>query len=755
MKKRIVSLVVAFLFIFSTQALAFRMDSYDRDLRIGLKNMQAMVLSVTFNGDYICGGELYKSGTSLVVQQLNGKIVISDKEYDELQFSPLEASSTIKLQNGAKVYNFLGSMIFKADANGVMPINLVKVDDYLKGVVAYEMSNSYPIEALKAQAVAARNYALTNIGKHGKLGYDLCDGTECQVYRGYNPGYGRVNTAVDETKGVLLLHEGSLVRCFYAASNGGYTEDSKNPWGSSVPYLIIQRDDFDNELWPTGEKKFTTPEIDGKLKEKGIILGDDTFVRIDIPSIERYQDIRISKLNLVVRDINGIERMVEVKKEGVRTFLALPSTYYDIVYDETADTYTFTGKGYGHGIGMSQIGARNRANAGMKYDEILKFYYYGTNITSVNEGTLVLTQDKSTTMVGDEVKFDAGISGSTSNKLYKYVFMLGNTVVYTRDYSSDASVVFKGQKPGNYDVKLYIKAVNSNNEYDDLKTTTLTVFEAPVLGDINLLTKELCINKPVSISSSIKGGSGTSIKCIVEILKDGKLLEAKETEEPSYTYTPKIPGQYIFRIKIKDTMSSRDVDDVKEIKLDVKDVKVEEKPQTAFKLTRTLKKGVSGNDVKSLQEVLKKLGYYKYPSITSYFGSVTHTAVASFQKSNKLPANGIVDKKTVDAINKKLASNTSTAVVTQSKPSTNPPTPSRGKIVYAPKRTIKLGMSGGDVKTLQDLLARLGHYKGKSTGYFGSVTTASVKSFQKSVGLKQTGIADAAVVKKINEKINR
>lgn len=751
MKKRIVSLVVAFLFIFSTQAFAFRLDSYSRDLRIGLKSMQSSAVTVMFNGDYMFGQELYKSGTSFTINLLNGKLNINGQDYDELQFNSLETSNTITLQSGAKKYSYLGNMVFKPDASGVLPINLIKVDDYVKGIVPYEMSNSYPIEALKAQAVAARNYALTNIGKHGKLGYDLCDGTDCQFYRGYNPAYGRANTAVDETKGKLLLYNGSLVTCYYSASNGGYTEDSSNPWGSAVPYLIVQKDDFDNELWPGGDRKFTTIDIDTKLKEKGIISTQDTFVRIDTASIQRFQNIRISKLSLIVKNTSGVERTVEIKKEGVRTFLSLPSTYYNITYDSTADTYTFSGKGYGHGIGMSQIGAKNRANAGQKYDEILKFYYYGTSIVSVDEAAIALSQDKSMVIVGDEVKFDAVTSGTTSGKLYKYVFILNGTVVYTRDYSSDSSYTFKGDKSGNYNVSLYIKAADSTNQYDELKTSTVSVFQAPVLGDIKILTNSPYANKPVSISYSTIGGSNSGLKYTVEVVKDGSVLETKDIEGLSYTFTPKTAGQYIVRIKVKDPVSSKDVDDVKEIKLDVK---VETVPAITFKYSRTLKKGMSGSDVISLQEALKKLGYFKYSSITNYFGSVTQSSVISFQKSNKLTTNGVVDKKTADAINNKLKSNSSTPAVTPSKPTTSSPASSGSGIVFAPARTLKSGMSGSDVKTLQDLLARLKHFKQKSSGYYGSVTVAAVKSFQKSVGLSQTGIVNKKTADTLSSKFS-
>lgn len=736
MKKRILCLILAFIIAFPGYAFAFRMDSYDMDLKIGLYSMASQTIKVTLNGDYLNNGKVYNNGTSFILQQANGKISFNQNSYDSLQFSPLGSNSTITLESGTKVYKYLGSMIFKYDTSGVLPVNLVKIDDYLKGVVAYEMSDSYPLEALKAQAVAARNYAIISIGRHRSSGYDLCDGQHCQVYRGYNSNYKNVIRAVDETKGIVLLYNDSPVSCYYSSSNGGYTEDTRNPWSAALPYLIVKKDDYDSVLWPGGDRKLTTKDIDTKLKEKGIIANSDSFVRLDISSIQRYENVRISKLNIIVKDANNVERVVEIKKEGVRTFLSFPSSYYDVKYDTVSDTYTFSGKGYGHGIGMSQIGAKNRAIAGMNYEEILKFYYSGSYVKSVASNTIYIKKDKDTLLVGDEVRLSAYVATGASNMLYKYVIKNGNTIVYTKEYSSSDEVLFRPNSPGEHTITLYVKAQNSSNEYDELRTSTLTVLKPSTPGKLNLLFNTLYVNTPITVFAAAGGESGNSTRYIFEVIKDGKVVKTGETASPTYSFTLNAAGNYTVRMKVSNSSNSADYDDLKEINLGVKPQVQSHNPILAP--TRILQKGMSGSDVKALQDLLARLRYFNARS-TIYFEGTAETAVKNFQKDAGLSQTGIADAATINAINNALQIG---AIV-----STN------GSIIFAPSRTLKAGMSGNDVKVLQDLLARLKYFTGKSSTYYSSAAVTAVKRIQKAYGLSQTGIVDAATANAINRAL--
>ena len=140
---------------------------------------------------------------------------------------------------------FCGDLKFSISSSVILPVLNIYVEDYLLGVVAYEMSNSWPLEALKAQAVAARNYALRCKGSRSSSAYDVTDTSTDQVFKGYNSSYSRVAQAVKETAGMALYYGSALAACYYTASNGGQTESTKNIWGGSLAYSIVKDDPYD------------------------------------------------------------------------------------------------------------------------------------------------------------------------------------------------------------------------------------------------------------------------------------------------------------------------------------------------------------------------------------------------------------------------------------------------------------------------------------------------------------------------------
>lgn len=750
MKRRIIALFTAFFVLMSSTAMAAKKDlkeAYSKGLSIGLKNMMTTSLKVTFNGSYRTSKDVVSSGTSIQLTQTNGKIIFNNIEYSEITFVPDSLATTITLENGAKKYNFLGSMTFKSLADGnILPVNILDVETYLKGVVGFEMSNSYPLEALKAQAVAARNYALANIGKRSSEGYDLSDGTSDQVYRGYNSAYGNVIRAVEETKGMVLIYNDSLVSGFYSASNGGYIESSKNAWGTDIPYLQVKADSYDTTKWPSGDVKLTTADIDAKLKSKGILTEQDKFIRLNIDTIQRNESTRTQSIEVVYADMSGIETIKAITKEKARTFLSFPSSLYTVTYDAAADTYTFSGMGNGHGIGLSQIGAKNRANAGQKFDEILTFYYSGSQVKGIADIVEGFSISKYEAYVGDTVSFTA--KASSTNALFKYTVEANGQVIYTRDYTTDPVAAYKVDRPGYFTVHLYSKDPASYKEYDEHKTVSFSAINLLEIAEINMLNDSAVVNKPVTINVEINGGAAAGVEYIFEAEKDHIVFHTGKVDVPSFTFTPKLTGEYTIYVSIRDKASNKKYDDMENKKIVVN---AEGKPTTPtttvkFSITRTLKKGVSGSDVKTLQSALKTLGYFSYPSLTTYYGNVTVSAVTTFQKKSGLTANGVVDSKTAAAINSALIAK-SGAVSQTPAPSTNAP-------AFTAARTLKLGMSGSDVRQLQTVLQKLGVYNyGSITGYFGTVTQTSVKAFQKANGMSQTGIVDAAVVKKINEKL--
>lgn len=132
---------------------------------------------------------------------------------------------------------YRGYLIIQNKNKKLTVINNVELEDYLKGVVPSEMPSSWAIEALKAQAIAARSYALANLGKRASLGFDLKDTPEDQAYGGATAETSRTNNAVDETSGLVLTYNYKVVSAFYSASAGGHTVTSKQAWGNDLPYL--------------------------------------------------------------------------------------------------------------------------------------------------------------------------------------------------------------------------------------------------------------------------------------------------------------------------------------------------------------------------------------------------------------------------------------------------------------------------------------------------------------------------------------
>lgn len=323
---------------------------------------------------------------------------------------------------------FRGDLEFmRIESSDMTIINVLPLEHYLYGVVPREMSAAAPLEALKAQAVTARTYTLRSMGRHSNRHFDLCASDHCQVYGGYEWEKFKSNLAVDQTAGKLLTYKGALAGTYYYSSNGGMTEDVKNVWGSEIPYLISVKDDYEtpdsyNYTWQIQHSSAKIKEMLKNWRKGSIDIGDIIGMRI----AETAPSGRVTKLIVQGRKDNAgflIENArtifylnsqmyvistdadVSVRKndeEAVTTQLAglkvatakgistIGSTAKDVVIKDGSGecktvktvpaTYTFTGRGWGHAVGMSQNGAKGMADAGLSYEQILKHYYPGTEI---------------------------------------------------------------------------------------------------------------------------------------------------------------------------------------------------------------------------------------------------------------------------------------------------------------------------------------------------------------------------------------
>lgn len=316
----------------------------------------------------------------------------------------------------------------------VTAVNVVNIEHYLYGVVPSEMSASWPVEALKVQAVCARGYAMktTSFSSMSNITspYTLGDTASNQVYRGYNQESANSNKAVNETSGETLQYNGEIISTYYFSTSGGSTEAVEDVWTQALPYLRSVSDIY--ETTPAKKPWLTTysaSELKSLLSKKDYSVD---VVKDVIPEIKTASG-RVYSLR-----IQGEKSYASLQKDSIRSILSLPSSKFKIVkygdipdkvsvkskqgtttrqiqtsyiksesgqvaktgadldqyivksaenisnYPKSApsskNTYVFAGMGYGHGIGMSQSGAKGMALAGFTYKEILTHYYTGTKI---------------------------------------------------------------------------------------------------------------------------------------------------------------------------------------------------------------------------------------------------------------------------------------------------------------------------------------------------------------------------------------
>lgn len=250
------------------------------------------------------------------------------------------------------------------------------LEDYIVGVVSAEMPSVFNREALKAQAVAARTYAMYK-KKTRNLDYDLIIGVKDQAYKNnemllknwganFFPNYLKIREAVKETKGQVLTYQNNIINAFYFSMSNGYTENSELVFQEKLPYLSSVTSLWDNEnlqnfAYTTTFSKndfCTSLNISCEILKIGDITRSDTH--------------RVLQITINDKTFKGTE---------FRSKLGLRSTDFEISLEN--DTVTITTKGYGHGVGMSQYGANGMAKDGYSYQEILAHYYQNTELKNI------------------------------------------------------------------------------------------------------------------------------------------------------------------------------------------------------------------------------------------------------------------------------------------------------------------------------------------------------------------------------------
>ena len=304
-----------------------------------------------------------------------------DEEIDEVEEAPTNLKG---LDDTIKVYN-----------NRTSKVEELPIEDYVKGVVSAEMPAEFHIEALKAQAIAARTYAISRKLKYkdghpNHKGAPLCNGVHCQAYLSLDElrqlhsddwvekYWGKIEEAVNSTKNMGLFYNGEIIEPLYHSTSGGMTEDVKDVFAVDLPYLKPVPSPYE-EAAPKFKNvsTITAEEFISKIKKKypKYDINKDNLAE-KIKLIEKTQSGRIKKIAIDGNIIDGKE---------LRELFELNSTNIKISYDPKLSIIEIETLGYGHGVGMSQWGANGMAKNGSKFDEILEHYYSGIKIEKIKK----------------------------------------------------------------------------------------------------------------------------------------------------------------------------------------------------------------------------------------------------------------------------------------------------------------------------------------------------------------------------------
>jgi len=359
----------------------------------------------------------------------NGKVLFMyNSEKDNYMFRSIpskDAQPLIRVDGK----NFRGTIHFKRYSDSDLTvINQLSLEEYLYGVLPREISGLWPMEAQKAQAVAARTYAIVNMNRHLNHGFDVCSTTHCQVYGGYDAEHVNSTKAVDQTKGKLLTFNGNPVTAFYHSNSGGRTENSENVWSNALGYIKGVDDPYSignpNDTWTfvytkqeieerlnardlsVGTIRSITPieySINGRVLKLEIIGSNNTIIleKDRIRNVLGYNNIRStwfeiqgdSDSNISIITAQGTTETILSEKHiitssGVQkitepqNFKIFDGSSYMTLTDNSnaSSNFVFTGKGWGHGLGMSQWGAKTMADRGYTYEQILLHYYTGVKV---------------------------------------------------------------------------------------------------------------------------------------------------------------------------------------------------------------------------------------------------------------------------------------------------------------------------------------------------------------------------------------
>ncbi|MEN9233377.1 MAG: SpoIID/LytB domain-containing protein [Gloeomargarita sp. DG02_1_bins_92] len=274
---------------------------------------------------------------------------------------------------------YRGRLRLVARADGLLAVNHVPLEEYLYSVVGSEMYPYWPLEALKAQAVAARSFVLFRLRRPADPDFDVGRTVTWQAYKGYSRESDSTREAVNATRGEVVTHRGQIIEAVYHAASGGHTENVEDIWSAPRPYLRGVPD-FDQEApvysW---QKTFTQAQLSRIFPGLGQVT---SFTPVRTTPQGRVMQMQVTG-TAGSKTYTGAElrRLLDLRS----TLFQVTPTQSDIastqVVNQPNGSFAFQGRGFGHGLGMSQWGAFGLAQRGYNYQQILQYYYQGTEVT--------------------------------------------------------------------------------------------------------------------------------------------------------------------------------------------------------------------------------------------------------------------------------------------------------------------------------------------------------------------------------------
>ncbi|MCU0651644.1 MAG: SpoIID/LytB domain-containing protein [Candidatus Omnitrophica bacterium] len=268
-----------------------------------------------------------------------------------------------------------GITLAKKDNLHLLVVNSIELEDYIKGILYHEASHYWPLEALKAQAIASRSYAVYQKQASSSRDFDLTSDVYSQVYGGRTSERYRTNIAVDETKGMLLMYQGKILPAYFHATCAGHTEDANRLWNINIAPLKGVVCNFCQEsphfFWHV---VLSLEEIEKKLKGTNYAMNNIEGIIV----VDRDQSNRIINLKLFNKD-----KSKKIPAKDFRSLIGadiIRSTNFQL--DIAGKDVVIEGKGWGHGVGLCQWGAYFMAKNGSTYQDILAYYYPGSVVNS-------------------------------------------------------------------------------------------------------------------------------------------------------------------------------------------------------------------------------------------------------------------------------------------------------------------------------------------------------------------------------------